>query len=432
MKQQLFPLTLAAVSSRWRAVAVSTPQIWTNLALDNISTRTQLSAASLLRLYLQNVAHAGFMGFLNFKPHWKEVRCMTDLQVSRECIKMHENIVQTLEPIRAVLFSNYSRRITVLRMNAPPPCWLPQFPGKFVKLRELFLGWPVGYEAVPSTAISFPQIPQLQNVRIQYMKLSVAEATWSSLTRITLTAIPYDVCVHILTQSPNITLFHSLGALIPESQTRPDLTQSSTPLRLPHLTTFIWTCMSSASDAALLRRLKLPALVDLGLDGIEIVAADALQSFVSQLPSTIRVVALYPRFLPRFHVAIRDNLERTLRVIPHIKVLQLKNICPGLFRAIIHILTPTTGTLLCPDLDAITVWNSGEDRVICRTCTLRCDRLMREFYAERKNMGLSSVRIFFEVSDEPIYRMTGGLGQNVIFQKEGEQSNEFDGIKLPF
>lgn len=164
------PIILGAISSHWRQIAWTTPEIWTTIVIE-IRERTAHSHASLLQLYLRNVQSIPFSVELDFrreqKFHSKEI---DGFPVPASTFP------SALQSIAEVLFTpENAAKIKTLRLIAPPHEWLPTVSTMFPCLEALSLGWPLSLGREPSGGqrqliISASNFPVLRSLRIHNLE----------------------------------------------------------------------------------------------------------------------------------------------------------------------------------------------------------------------------------------------------------------------
>ncbi|KAF5362089.1 hypothetical protein D9756_002700 [Leucocoprinus leucothites] len=251
------PLIFSAVSSYFRSVAQSTPEIWTTLLID-VRRRTVTSNASLLKHYLHHVGIKPFSVELDFRRE-QRISYLSDTKRS--------DFESRFLPIKEVLFSpEYASKITNLRLIAPPTSWVADVSSMEAQFTDLSLGWPQSRHCIcsPYTTehLKLTNAHHLRRVRIgATIRLSLPSL---QITELILSDLPGNFCMAIVFSCLNLrkceilelTLDHQgvevaggpvvlqhleyLNMSASYHTSRPSTIAFFSRLHLPNLRRFIW------------------------------------------------------------------------------------------------------------------------------------------------------------------------------------------------
>lgn len=208
------PIVLSSVSSQWRRVSWSTPQLWRTLAV-RVTNGTAEQVASLLCLYLQNSGNHPVSLELDFRQE-------PTMRVDRPRTPRSHTGVFTpydTDPIKNVLFENKGWNISVLRLIAPPIEWFSLL-GRLQQLELLLFGWPEEGANNPSPIDpAFGYLPCLRHLTIKGVWPDI-ETQPEAITTLDLESVPIDVCVAFLIRCPYLTEYHARRPLHPPHQSQ--------------------------------------------------------------------------------------------------------------------------------------------------------------------------------------------------------------------
>ncbi|KAJ3576859.1 hypothetical protein NP233_g135 [Leucocoprinus birnbaumii] len=179
-KSACFPITLSHVCVIWRAVAYSTPSIWTYMNASLFESPD--TVARILHMHLINVKSLPF--HLNL-PTWREPS----------------------QQITSLLFDHdWSKRIRSLTLSEFPFQWAPTFSQRFSGLTDLHIE---SYRVPPELEVtfSFSEIP-LRKLHLADFR-DVISLPLATLEDLHLQCTDMDVCIAMLIQCPDLIRFQS-------------------------------------------------------------------------------------------------------------------------------------------------------------------------------------------------------------------------------
>ncbi|KAF5362205.1 hypothetical protein D9756_002698 [Leucocoprinus leucothites] len=137
------PLSLSSVSSQWRRVAHSTPQLWSTFTV-KVRHGAVKQTASLIRLYLDKSGDLPVSIGLNLMQIYRRTICRADIQT------LNIPPAAAFYPIRSAFDTKPQRDVTALYLFAPPfellsLCSLPH-------LQQLWIEWPTELLHLPHRA----------------------------------------------------------------------------------------------------------------------------------------------------------------------------------------------------------------------------------------------------------------------------------------
>lgn len=305
------PIALGAVSSYWRQVAWSTPQLWSSLDLRPTNSGTVARSVTLLQLYAQNAGSAGL--HLQVVFHWGVVLGRSD-----------DAFAELAQPLTDVLFSTeLVPRIRTLVLSNPPVAWMSQLTTGFENLETFALVTTV--PALEMTDIVLSNVPALRRVSLRGLKGEVVLPS-STIHTLTLREMPIDRMVQLLLSSPNLVDYYAIDCERARA-TRSTTWLLSNDFSLEHLERFEWSGLYDRWTRKLLQHLRLPSLTYLHLNEDLPTFEPDIMNFFTHLPPSMTTLHL-SRFwdyttlsdlfthLPQVQKLILDNCE--YEVIPEV------------------------------------------------------------------------------------------------------------------
>ncbi|KAF7770654.1 hypothetical protein Agabi119p4_6628 [Agaricus bisporus var. burnettii] len=277
----LFPIILAAVSSHWRQIARSTPELWTTIALEVKGPRLR-SQVALLDLYFGNTGNFSGSLELDFRNYF----CAFP---NNQYHTVFEDDRDSLQQMLAVILK-YASKIQSLRISAVPPEWVDSLSGVFSSLEDLALGWPTNGHMKTTENISFTEIIALRRVTIRRL-LAPLKLPWMQMAVLDLDRMAMDICVDLLIECRNLKEYSIREPLFtPSDRRHPSLDGTIT---LDNLRNLVWTCLPDAWSNAMLEHVRFSKLERLewhGFPGKQ--HRNRFRNFFSRLPSTLRTLGL--------------------------------------------------------------------------------------------------------------------------------------------
>ncbi|KAF7761703.1 hypothetical protein Agabi119p4_9695 [Agaricus bisporus var. burnettii] len=154
---EYFHHTLAAVSHRWRQVALSTPQLWTSISLRVLNTFTEFNT-SLLDLYFKNVHNLPISIRLDLSnpafawtagSGWKRTDFLT-----------------RLEPLEEIIFNRNAGKIQSLVCIQPPTEWFLSGYGNLSHCTSITVYWSNTDTEHGGFCLDLADLPCLQHVKL--------------------------------------------------------------------------------------------------------------------------------------------------------------------------------------------------------------------------------------------------------------------------
>ncbi|EKM76529.1 hypothetical protein AGABI1DRAFT_131350 [Agaricus bisporus var. burnettii JB137-S8] len=152
---EYFHHTLAAVSHRWRQVALSTPQLWTSISLRVLNTFIEFDT-SLLDLYFKNAHNIPIsirLDLSNPALAWTAVSCLR-----------RADFLTRLEPLEEIIFDRNADKIHSLVFIEAPVEWFSDC-GKLSRCTSVTMYWP-SLGNFNSFHFDFEVLPCLQHVKV--------------------------------------------------------------------------------------------------------------------------------------------------------------------------------------------------------------------------------------------------------------------------
>lgn len=233
---KFFHLRLAAVSSLWRQIVLTTPQLWSHINFESNDDR------SLLKLHFDNSGSLPLDLALSEFP---------DPDTSA-----------TLPPITSEDFvrKNFAR-VRSLHLSASPESWLA-FSPYLTGLVELTLSFAheTPSRSIPPTSgidLVLPSNTHLRRLNLYHGFYNRIELPWTMITVLNLHDIAADVCAQTVVRCPNLTeLFFD----VKPCRRAGDGSSLSQPVTLHNLRTLGWVYHADPWSWAVLNCLQLPAL----------------------------------------------------------------------------------------------------------------------------------------------------------------------------
>lgn len=344
--QERFLYTLAAVSHYWRQVALSTPQLWTNVRLkfdDDPSPLSVKKNISLLNLHIQHSRNIPISIELDLKnlPSYESGYDSEGMLIDSEddseeeeliseTIYQRERRVKVLEPLRTAVLVDQASTIQDLILIRPPIEWFKFVNETLSQCRSVTVFQPqlqILQHLVPN-AIDLRNLPCLQRIQlINWPEPYVAIP--SSIRTLHLRKLPPAGCIQLLLSCRNLVDFEAIDFMHWEGGD-PRLKKS---VVFPYLERFSWSNGSRWSDykpgVGVLKRLRLPGLRSLvwSDDQDSPVSHPASQDlrglFFSRLPTSLSSLT----FIRMSTHSGNRTIERLLNCVPQVLELHLVD-CP--------------------------------------------------------------------------------------------------------
>lgn len=411
------PIILGAVSSHWREVAWSTPQLWTSMSRD-ITMWNARSTANFLKLYLQNVSNMPFSLDLDFRNKRAPAvtprrrlgsRWLMDWGSWSRPSDQPDYVTNPLplEPLRDMIFVENPAKIIELRLNNPPTEWLTYFSSNLSKLETLFIGWSTKSDA-ESTADHFPfgSVPGLRKVTI-YNTAAIITRPCLPLNPLTVTSleirkIQYPDAIHALLHFPNLSCLKLEDVFLPQTLRSSSSQPSILPFtRQAHLKTLDWAFPKHAPTQRLAdcvrqfcQSIRLPSIQNLSLFNLsaEAIIDSGFHTFLSQLPSTLTSLSLS---LPNIHFinAVHPFIACLPFMPQSISHLRIKECCPSLASSFFDSISDPSYDATLPVLTWIEFidMNARHPRNCTQGCQLNPVPFL-EFLRYKKSQGCVQLR----------------------------------------
>ncbi|KAF7759800.1 hypothetical protein Agabi119p4_11495 [Agaricus bisporus var. burnettii] len=312
---------LAHVCSLWRAVAWSTPSIWTMLRSGTVTNRNAANFLQILHLHFSNVQNL---------PLFLEIS-YSDVLASPEVPKFIN---------RTLLHPAYADKIQSLVLNGTiMGRVLPEF--TFVNLEELDvdMGW--------RNKINLTTLPNLKRLtirRLNRLNPDSSQIPFTNLTSLRLINVYPHICVNFLVQCSQLREFvnHFDGIPVwPSRDTEFKISLGSTVV-LKDLQRLCWTYIPQSGFDVLLPCLQLPALKTLGWhQSRRFPPTEELDLFTKNFCSNISnnlVKFIFERHSLSWPLAIiKDALLR----FPRVEEITLKECSASNISLLLYTLAPT-------------------------------------------------------------------------------------------
>ncbi|KXN91477.1 hypothetical protein AN958_00739 [Leucoagaricus sp. SymC.cos] len=240
-------LRFSHVSSRWRSVAFSIPQLWKIMTIQVHAFLDIQRSADVLALHFRNAKAQPFS------------LCV--------CYPLEEGIHINLDPITDILFQEqHSERVAWLELRGwYPRAWLSRISHNFPNLKHIRCD-----DAAPRNPFLYlnppDSAPHLTPPNLESLSLSrclvIIETSWEKITRVNLTSQLIWTCAQILFQCPNLVEFRCTRTFhVTEEEEEPIPEPFIVAIHtFPYLTHIEWGYQSTDWDRAILRHIRLPAL----------------------------------------------------------------------------------------------------------------------------------------------------------------------------
>lgn len=317
-------IRFGAVCSLWRQTVWSTPALWTTIIAD-VCLKTAKSNVAILDICFRNVG---------------TLPLSLDLCFLEEDLLSWGDTPIPIQPITDLVFNRENaEKVRSLRLQDPPRGWIRLLSNGGFENLEVFQLKGVT-SAVNGLNITLPNLPGVHRLSVGDMWHNITIPSADTITTLDLPNTSIGVGVGIFIQCTNLIECHF-------HVDNPDFTIEgaaiNSPVTFSRLTRLTWPFSVGRSNESLFRHIRLPVLQQLRLscplrDSFPPATLDALQGFLSRLPSTLSVLELDRWSCPG------DNIRRLFMQLPSsIKELSLidcfQSFTPNLLRA----LTPEQG-----------------------------------------------------------------------------------------
>ncbi|KAF7761533.1 hypothetical protein Agabi119p4_9525 [Agaricus bisporus var. burnettii] len=192
-----FHHTLAAVSHRWRQVALSTPQLWTSISLSVLNTFTEFNT-SLLDLYFENAHSLPVSIQLDFS----NPALVWDNIPSRR-----SDFLMRLEPLAKTIFEENADKVRSLYLVQPPAEWSSFICGSLSRCNSVTIYWP-NSERYYDFSFDFQDLPCLRHVTLVGSSFPFTFPTTVSSLHLSHTDLHKSI--QLLVELPNLVVFEGI------------------------------------------------------------------------------------------------------------------------------------------------------------------------------------------------------------------------------
>jgi hypothetical protein len=273
------PLLLGSVCSRWRAIALSTPRLWTSFALA-IRPKYLKSDAMLAKTWLARAGTCPLTICLTRQGHYQNAMKPLMNVFLLHCEQWYDIHLDVLPPVLGSL--------------APAKNRLP-------RLQKLYLGC-----ELEETLNIFECAPQLRWLHlISGLDPSMVKVPWNQIEYLDMGVREVDRCLDLLRTTPNL---EKCVVLIPSLESR----QSHSPIQLPRFRSMIIT----GDPTHLFDTLLLPELHE--------ICINSRWTATSQLTSFLSRCSLAKLSLQLKNPPSDDEMIQILRTCPSLVQLDLR------------------------------------------------------------------------------------------------------------
>lgn len=261
---------LSAVSSRWRQIVLSMPQLWAKLDWHWKYHLSPGDTSALLRTYFARASPLKFDLKLTIDEKWEIEDAV--LYDDPDQVDGH------LDALKRTVFHENGERIGKLILDAPVR-WLHLLSDSFTHLSNLSLR-----SGRIDERIDLSNLPSL--IKVTFVNIKVTPILpWQRITTIYLRHAHTNVAFELLRRCHNLTSFQSHH---PNAVRNSSISQMiKDAIIFPHLEWLDWCCIGSLWDDALFRFMSFPNLKRLSLSGEASWSSDwdqTLTSFLMRLP----------------------------------------------------------------------------------------------------------------------------------------------------
>ena len=251
------PLSLAAVSSQWRDIALTTPQLWSSAAFTLYQSRNIPNARALQALATRSAPCPLSLSLIFATTDEARDRLGNDIPPSLDVLRV---------------FLSHSTRWGSLKIDGLPPEWIPvlrQARNATPRLHHLWL-CPYDNSREQQILDIFTHAPHLRRVTLDNTFLSAILLPWSGLTHLKVSWVSIDECAEMLRRCPSLVEcdfsrilsnaeFHPLPRSL-SLDAASDTDPSAAPLILESLHTLAWSYAGDAWEFQLFDRIRFPHL----------------------------------------------------------------------------------------------------------------------------------------------------------------------------
>lgn len=261
---------LSGVSSRWRQIVLSTPQLWAKLDWNRKYYLSPDDTSGLLRTYFNRASPLKLDLKLTIDEKWEienTILCDDPDQVDSH-----------LDALRRTVFHENGEKIEKLILGAPMQ-WLHLISATFIHLSELSLR-----SGRIDERIDLSNLPSL--IKVAFVNIKVTPILpWKRVTSIHLSHAHTNVAFELLRRCLNLISFQSHH---PNPTRNGSISQMiKETITLPYLKWLDWCCIGSHWDDTFFRFMSFPGLKQLSLSGEASWGLDwdqTLTSFLKRLP----------------------------------------------------------------------------------------------------------------------------------------------------
>ncbi|KAJ3576549.1 hypothetical protein NP233_g362 [Leucocoprinus birnbaumii] len=305
------PTYLGAVSSRWRHIAWSTPQLWTSKVVKFDKKTDAARQLDILRLYCTNVGTMPLEIELDLRP-----------------LKRKE----ILQAVSELLFTHLCQKLHLLRIRGAPNAWTPLFSNvAFPYLQELSIGWEWSYGPLPFS-FGIPgailQQPPIIPLSIRILHLHHVRAS---------------VCANILLLSPWIEELYCYSCKDDAEEDEEEVWLKARHTNL-NLKKFGWHFLPNSDwNEAILAYLVLPNLESFMLSGLHTISSDEealefLYEFLMSHSSSLKTLEL-SGLIDRIQVwRDSDRIIHAMSCLPRVETLRITSCSEDFIRSFIPFL----------------------------------------------------------------------------------------------
>ncbi|KAJ7501631.1 hypothetical protein B0H11DRAFT_2371878, partial [Mycena galericulata] len=177
------PMLLARVCRAWRAISLSTGELWLRMHFERDSFARMREPMKLLDFHL---THAG--------------KCLLDMHIELpELTQLRDAAWAALRP--------YSGQLRSLGLLLERSSFLDGIPESLPSLRKLDIRIRLWHEN-PVPIVAFADAPQLREAHILDLGKDLISLPWQQLTALTLEEHNFDNCLYILEETPHLQQLH--------------------------------------------------------------------------------------------------------------------------------------------------------------------------------------------------------------------------------
>ncbi|KAF9450013.1 hypothetical protein P691DRAFT_849225 [Macrolepiota fuliginosa MF-IS2] len=311
-------IILGQVSTYWRQILLSTPQLWTSIHL-NIDDKTARSEAMFLGRFLNRSARLSLT--LSLAYYYKGAVPTSTWVHGTVDTQLLENLLRT----------------ETLYLKDPPSTWFSHFPF-LTELTYIYLDHIAAREGV--LELSLTHSPNLHKLAVIDVTIPIILPSPCLVTSLNIRGVPFDNLFHLLTQCPNLAELFIGNSLSPMVDFTPLPTERIIfeGLKELHLELGRW---GGLLHDAFLDNIRLPSLKTLYLSGF--IRTEALLSvgdFLANLPLGLSLLDISEVEMSDPNLEIFALAISRLRDNTHIEYLGFRECGPSFIYDVLGTLVP--------------------------------------------------------------------------------------------